>query len=129
MVCVVDDDASVRKSIRRLLLASNLSVETFESPALFLSYAESHPVGLAILDVRMPGGMSGLELQTRMREQLPEIPVIIITSDSELNTRETALANRAHNFLLKPFDGSELVASCKEALAMSGHANSGVDYP
>ena len=86
-------------------------------------------MGLAILDVRMPGGMSGLELQSRMREQHPEIPVIIITSDSELNTRETALANRAHDFFLKPFDGSELVASCKEALAMSGHANSGVDYP
>ena len=120
MVCVVDDDASVRKSIRRLLLASKLSAEAFESSARFLAYTETHPVGLAILDVRMPGGMSGLELQNRLRELHPEIPVIIITADTEPNTRETALANGAHDFFLKPFDGQDLVTASKEALAMSG---------
>ena len=116
-VCVVDDDASVLKSIRRLFLSTNLAIRSFEDSAAFLDYAKGNPVDLAILDIRMPGPISGLDLQRRLQKLHPGAPVIIITANNESATRETALTNGAFRFFLKPFDGADLVSAALDALS------------
>ena len=84
-VCVVDDDASVLKSIRRLFLSTNLAIRSFEDPAAFLDYAKGNPVDLAILDIRMPGPISGLDLQRRLQKLHPSAPDPIITANWNTN--------------------------------------------
>ena len=66
-ICVLDDDASVRKSIVQLLDSDQLKARSFEEPEAFLAHARKHTVPLAVLDVRMPK-MNGLEVQARLRE-------------------------------------------------------------
>src|SRR4051812_11827855 len=101
-ICLVDDDPSVRKALLRLLRSAGLQARAFESGREFLEYAAHEPMRLAILDIRMPE-VSGLEVQARLREIAPEIPVIIITAQDETVTRKAALDAGAVAFVAKPF--------------------------
>jgi len=120
-VFVVDDDEALNESLRWLLESEGLAVETFGSASEFLEgYPSGHP-GCLILDVRMPG-MSGLELQERMRERGIRLPTIVITGHGDIPMAVQAVRNGAVDFIEKPLDDRVLMSSVQAALAADAEA-------
>ena len=115
VIFVVDDDASVRRAVRRLLLSLRHTVRVFASAEQFLSDAVGDAQGCLILDVRLPG-ISGLQLQQRLAEQKSTLPVIFITAHDDAESREAALRGGAIDYLAKPFECEKLLASVRRAL-------------
>ena len=116
VVCLVDDDPSVLKGLGRLLSSADLQAETFGDPREFLRYARIHRPAAALVDVCMPQ-MSGLEVQSRLREISPSTRVIIFTGKDDPLVRSTALNGGASAFIIKPFDDEELLTAVRLALA------------
>jgi two-component system response regulator FixJ len=114
-ICVLDDDASVRKSIVQLLASDELKARNFEAAEDFLAHASKHTVSVAILDLWMPK-MNGLEVQARLREMSPETKVIVISANGVPKMRATALKAGAVAFLDKPFDAELLLFLVRQAL-------------
>ncbi len=112
-VFVVDDDASVRVALGRLMRSAGLAVETFASAESFLETWPSD-AGCLILDVQMPG-LSGLELQSELAALGSTIPIIFITAHDDPVARSRALNGGAADFLEKPFDDEELIAAIHTA--------------
>jgi two-component system, LuxR family, response regulator FixJ len=115
-VCLLDDDPSVLKGMARLFESADLDLETFSDPETFLSYARTHRPQVALIDVCMPQ-MSGLEVQSQLREISPSTRVIIFTGNDDPLVRSTALNAGASAFLTKPFDDEELLTSVRLAFA------------
>ena len=84
-IFVVDDDAAVRTAVRRLLLSTRLPVRLFATAEEFLAHTDSEARGCLIVDLGLPG-MTGLELQERLAEREPPLPVVFITAreDAEI---------------------------------------------
>jgi len=101
-IYVVDDDASVRRSLGRLLKASHLRVRTFESAEDFFAKVTNPTNGCLLLDVQMVG-MSGPELQVRLRELGWRLPVIAMSGSADPRVELEALRLGATAFLWKPF--------------------------
>jgi len=116
VICLLDDDPSVLKAVTRLLSSAGSHVEQFSDPTEFLSYAKIHRSPVAVIDIWMPL-MSGLEVQSRLRELSPSTRVIIFTGKDDLMVRSTALNAGASAFLTKPFDDEELLTAIRLALA------------
>jgi FixJ family two-component response regulator len=117
IVYVVDDDASVRKSLARLLRAAGHQAQTFASPAEFLDRCHAGPLaGCAVFDVQMPG-VSGLELQQALLEAKVRIPIIFITGYGDIPTSVKAMKAGAVDFLPKPFRDEDLLAAIRLAIA------------
>lgn len=115
-VFVVDDDDSVRNSLRLLLRSVGLTTRAMASAAEFLaSYPPGQP-GCLVLDVRMPG-MSGLELQQELNVRGAIVPVIFITGHGDIPMAVEAMQNGAFDFLQKPFRDQELIDRIQRALA------------
>ena len=114
LVAVVDDDASSRKALRRLLRAAGYAVETFESAAEFLARSSFLPACL-VVDIRMPE-TSGLDLQRQLAGSRPELPIVMITGHGSADVRERAVAAGAVAVLDKPFDDRALLAAINLAL-------------
>ena len=116
LISVVDDDSSVRDSVRGLLRSVSFAVVVFASAEEFLSSDRARETDCLILDVRMPG-MSGFELQSRLVGSYPEMPVIFITAHGDEELRSRALRGGAVDFLLKPFSEEALLTAVKAALS------------
>lgn len=116
VVCLLDDDPSVLKGLGRLFASADLPLKTFNDPKTFLGYARTHRPQLALIDVCMPQ-MSGLEVQSQLREISPSTRVIVFTGNDDPLVRSTALDTGALAFLTKPFDDTELLTSVRLALA------------
>ena len=117
-VLVVDDDASVRVALRRLIRSAGFAVETFASAEDLLETWPSDTSGCLIVDVQMPG-LSGLELQTKLAASGSTVPIIFITAHDDPNVRSRALNGGATDFLEKPFDDEELIAAIHTALEVN----------
>jgi two-component system response regulator FixJ len=117
IVCLVDDDLSVLKSIQRLLASDGLSVRGFNKPKEFLSHVQAHSVPVVILDIWMEE-MSGLELQARLSELSPDTRVIVITGRDDPGAKLTALQKGVTAFFTKPFDDDQFLKAVRSALAM-----------
>jgi FixJ family two-component response regulator len=115
MVAVVDDDASVRRALGRMLSAAGFGVETFASALEFLDRA-SADVACLVLDVRLPG-MTGLDLQRRLAETGRALPIVMITGHGSVDVRDRALASGAVAVLDKPFSDETLLGAIRTALA------------
>jgi len=118
LICVVDDDESVRQALDGLLRSAGLRVATFASAEAFLGSKELQSTECLILDLRMPG-MDGRELQQRLLDEGHCIPTIFVTAHGDDTSRAWALGAGAVAFMPKPFDGDVLLATIKSAL--SGH--------
>ena len=116
VICLLDDDPSVLKGLGRLFSSADLHAETFSDPKTFLRYARTHRPAAALVDVCMPQ-MSGLEVQSQLREISPSTRVIIFTGKDDPLVRSTALNAGASAFLIKPFDDEELLTAVRLALA------------
>lgn len=118
-VYIVDDDASVRDALSLLLSLRGHATATFADAEDFLAAAQPHWRGCAVIDIRMPG-MDGLSLQAEMTRRGMNLPVIVITAHGDVAAARQAFLGRAADFLEKPFDAQQLIASVESALA-SGH--------
>ena len=115
LVAVVDDDASVRKAIRRLLVASDLQVETFASGEEFLRSLCAHTPDCLILDLHMPG-LSGLDVQKQLTRIGLRLPVVVITAYDETESRAQCLSAGAAAYLHKPLDDQVLLDAVAAAV-------------
>ena len=119
IVCLVDDDKAVLKSIGRLLASDGLAVLAFNEPQGFLAHAKTHSVPVAILDIWMEQ-MTGLEVQAELAKLSPQTRVIIMTGRKDPAAEQTAKQLGAAAFFIKPFDDEEFLTSVRGAL--SSHA-------
>lgn len=113
-VYVLDDDASLLKSVRRLLDAAGYRVEAFTDPFEFLNQVALRRPEVAVIDIRMPE-MNGLEVQTRLRTASPSTRVIILTSKDDPSVRTLAMNAGAAAFLVKGVDNKEFLNGIKAA--------------
>jgi len=115
IVATVDDDRRVRESVRNVLESAGYEAVTFESAEAFLQSDAISRVTCIIADVRMDG-IDGLELQRRVHSDRPALPVLFITAHDDDAIRRQALRDGAFAFLIKPFDGGELLDHVARAL-------------
>jgi RNA polymerase sigma factor (sigma-70 family) len=115
IVCVVDDDASVRDALRRLIRSVGLQVELFGSAQEFLQWQRPDVPTCLVLDVRMPGA-SGLDLQHQLVEANIHIPIIFITAHGDVPMSVRAMKTGAVEFLIKPFRDQDLLDAIQIAL-------------
>ena len=118
-VFVVDDDAAVRKALRRAIAAAGHAVEVLESAEAFLRQAAPRRPSCLVLDVRMPG-MNGLELQRALKGTEHDLPIVFISGHVDAQAREQALAAGAVAVIDKPVDTDELLAAVAQGLKISG---------
>jgi FixJ family two-component response regulator len=112
---VIDDDASVRKGLSRLLRSLGFDVETFASAEEFLKRERFQGVGCIVLDVRMPG-LSGVDLQNELVRVHYDIPIIFITGHGDIFMGVEAMKKGAVDFLPKPFDDDALLLAVTRAV-------------
>ena len=115
VVCVVDDDESLRRSVRNLLSSVGFRVETFASAEEFLESTHRGNTGCLVLDLRM-AGMNGLDLLRHLGAMGSRIPVIILTAHGDEEARRRSLEAGAVAFLGKPFRGDALLDAVKTAM-------------
>jgi FixJ family two-component response regulator len=115
-VFVVDDDASIRDSLSLLLSLRGYATSLFASAEDFLSALQPDWRGCVVVDIRMPG-MSGLEMQSCLRERGPNLPVIVITAHGDVGAARQAFLADAVDFIEKPFDGQQLLGAIESALS------------
>jgi FixJ family two-component response regulator len=114
-VFVIDDDASMRASLKNLIRSIGLRVEAFASAQEFLRSKRLDVPGCLVLDVRLPG-LSGLDLQKRMAEGDLEIPIVFITGHGDIPMSVQAMKAGAVGFLTKPFRDQDLLDAIQQAL-------------
>jgi RNA polymerase sigma factor (sigma-70 family) len=121
VVFIVDDDASVRKGLERLVRSVGLRGKTFASAPEFLQCAATDGPSCLVLDVRMPG-VSGLALQETLATAGHRIPIIFITGHGDITTSVRAMKAGAVDFLPKPFNDQDLLEAIQEAIARDRQA-------
>ncbi|HET6854149.1 MAG TPA: response regulator transcription factor [Pyrinomonadaceae bacterium] len=121
VVFVVDDDASMRDAISRLLNAVGLTVQTFASARAFLNRRLPDVPGCVVLDVRLPG-LSGLDLQREMVERGIHIPVVFITGHGDIPMSVQAMKAGAVEFLTKPFRDQDLLDAVRSGIQLDRKA-------
>ena len=121
VVFVVDDDASLRESLKDLIRSVGLRVEAFASAQEFLHSKRPDVPGCLVLDVRLKG-LSGLDLQKRMAEADMEIPIIFITGHGDIAMTVQAMKAGAVEFLTKPFRDQDLLDAIQQALERDRNA-------
>lgn len=114
-VYVVDDDASIRDSVRSLLNSIGLHTEAFESPAEFMNATRPDIPSCLVLDVRLPG-MNGLDFQQTLESAGIHVPIVFITAHGDIPMTLRAMKAGAVEFLAKPFQKDELLAAIDIAL-------------
>src|SRR6185312_6279821 len=116
LVCIVDDDQSMRRSVQRLFKSAGYTAEIFASAEDYLAREIFDGPTCLVLDVRMPG-LNGLGLQETLRSRAGCEQIVFITGHSDVPTCTQAMKKGAVDFLLKPFDGDELIEAVARALA------------
>jgi FixJ family two-component response regulator len=116
LVFVVDDDASVRKSLARVMASAGYAVQTFPSARDFMACDVPAGPCCAVLDVRMPG-LSGLELQETLVRAARRMPIVFVTGHGDIAMSVKAMKAGAVDFLTKPFDADALLRAVQVAIA------------
>ena len=115
MISIVDDDKSIREAAKRLVRSLGFESATFASAEEFLESGRLCDTACLITDVQM-SGMSGVDLQSHLRQNGHRTPVIFVTAFPDETTRERALGGGAIGFLSKPFSEDNLIACLDKAL-------------
>ena len=120
LVAIVDDDESVQRALQDLIESDGLSALCFGSAEQFLDSEARNKAACLIADVRMPG-LTGLELQAKLKAERCPIPVVFITAHGDAEMRIHAMREGAVEFLSKPFDDAVLLEIVHTALKRSGN--------
>jgi len=115
LIAIVDDDQSVQSALQDLIESEGLSTLCFGSAEQFLDSGAQHTAGCLIADIRMPG-MSGIELQAKLKADRCRIPIIFITAHGDAKMRIQAMCDGAVEFLTKPFDNAVLLETVHAAV-------------
>ena len=118
VVGVVDDEASVRKALSRLLRAAGFESRPFANGQEFLAECRTNPPDCVVLDLHMPE-MSGLDIQQRLNDSAIFVPMVFITADDESRGSQRSLDAGAVACLRKPVDGPVLIEWVERALAQA----------
>ena len=116
IVFVVDDDASVREALERLVRSAGLRVEAFASAEEFLTRPQADAPSCLVLDVQLPD-LNGLDLQRRMVDANADIPIVFITGHGDIPTTVRAMKAGAVEFLTKPLVEGDVLESIRQAIA------------
>jgi FixJ family two-component response regulator len=115
-IAIIDDDGSVRAALGSLVRSLGYLARSYDSAEGFLHSGDLPETDLIVTDVQMPGGMSGLDLQSRLGDTGCTVPIVFITAFPENHVRARAEAAGAIGFLAKPFDGRALVKLLVDAV-------------
>jgi FixJ family two-component response regulator len=115
LIAIVDDDKSVQSALQDLVESEGLSTLCFGSAEQFLDSGAQRNAACLIADIRMPG-MSGLELQAKLKAHRCRIPIIFITAHGDAKMHTQALREGALKFLAKPFDNTVLLEALHAAI-------------
>jgi len=115
IVFVVDDDRSVRDSLRRLFTSIGMTVEVFPTAQAFLSAPRGNAPSCLVLDVRLPG-QSGLDLQRELADTNATLPIIFLTGHGDIPMSVRAMKAGAIEFLTKPFREQDLLDALRRAI-------------
>jgi two-component system, NtrC family, nitrogen regulation response regulator GlnG len=121
-VWVVDDERSIRWVLEKALSQDGLEVTCFEDGESMLARLDSAQPDVIVSDIRMPG-IDGLELLNQVRERFPELPVVIMTAHSDLDSAVSSIQGGAFEYMPKPFEVDEAVGIVKRAIAHSSNEN------
>lgn len=114
-IAVIDDDASVRRALQRLLRSAGFAVETYATAREFLDAGQWAQTACLVLDIHLPG-MSGFELQEHLVVSGAPIPIVFITAHDDTAMRERASRAGAVGYLRKPFDQGTLIEAIGRAI-------------
>src|SRR5207244_472343 len=114
-ILVIEDEARILAFVARALKADGWTVGVAEDGHKGLAWALAHPFDLVVLDLLLPG-IDGLELLSQLREQKPDLPVLILSARSDLETKLRGFALGADDYLVKPFSLDELLARVRVRL-------------
>ena len=117
LIAIIDDDESMQDSLRKLIESAGLVARCFGSAEEFLEYDLHGEVACLIAEIQMPG-MSGLELQSRLKEEECNLPIIFIASNGDARMRIQAMRAGAVEFLAKLLDYQQLLKTVRAALDM-----------
>ena len=115
IIAIVDDDEPLREALGSVMKAAGFATGTFATAEDFLNSGERRNTACLILDVRLPG-MSGVELQSRLREMRSQVPIIFVTAHGDASLRESVIRAGAAGFLNKPVRSEALLNEIHAAL-------------
>jgi FixJ family two-component response regulator len=115
-VYVVDDDASVRKSLGRLLTSAGYRVEAFASAREFMGHPRPNEPSCLVLDVKMPG-LTGLDLQEALAAQQERMAIVFISGHGDVPMSVRAMKAGAVDFLTKPYSAQDLLDAVERGVA------------
>ena len=124
-VWILDDDRSIRWVLEKSLSKTGLNTETFENGDDLLHRLQQESPDAIISDIRMPG-ISGLDLLSTIQESHPDLPVIIMTAHSDLDSAVSSYSRGAFEYLPKPFDLEEAVVLVGRALQKKSARRDGI---
>jgi FixJ family two-component response regulator len=119
-ICLIDDDAAVRDALIIFLEMCEYAVDAYDSSESFLENADKTNTDVLVLDIRLPG-MSGIELQTELRNRKIDIPIIFITGHGDEEIRASVTQQGTIDFLEKPIDHSALLKRIEAAFIQTGN--------
>jgi FixJ family two-component response regulator len=119
VISIIDDDESVRQATARLVRSLGYRADVFASAEEYLQSGRVRESSCLIADLHMPG-MSGADLQDRLRAEGHRIPIVFMTAYFEEKTRARVLQAGAFGFLRKPFDNATLIKHLETALQATG---------
>jgi len=114
-ILVVDDEASARSGLEKLLRQEGYAVDVASDGAAALEVVADHPIDVVVSDLKMPG-MDGVELMKRLHEKHRDLPVIVVTAFGDITSAVGAMRGGAMDYLTKPVDFDALVLSIERAL-------------
>ncbi|MEO2172906.1 MAG: response regulator, partial [bacterium] len=114
-VWVVDDERSIRWVLDKALTQAGLNVTCYENGRTLLADIATNPPHAIVSDIRMPG-IDGLELLKRIKTDYPDVPVVIMTAHSDLESAVSSIQGGAFEYIPKPFEVDEAVAVVKRAI-------------
>ncbi|GHB32154.1 nitrogen regulation protein NR(I) [Salinicola rhizosphaerae] len=127
-IVIVDDDRAIRWVLERALAQPDLEVKSFERADAALESIERQPPDVVLTDIRMPG-LDGLDLMARIRQNHPDLPVIVMTAHSDLDSAVASYQGGAFEYLPKPFDVDDALALVRRGVAHARERRSPAAMP
>ena len=116
LIAIVDDEESVRRAIKRLIISAGLDVVAFCAGREFLDALPWRRPDCVVLDLHMPG-MSGFDVQSQLAQDGQKIPLVVITGHDTADSKARVLAAGAAAYLRKPVQGTLLLEAIMNAIA------------